>query len=168
MASTNGNTTAPSNGTVDPRLVRLREAMGKADGGKGVSAYIIPTEDPHMSEYPPDTFKRREYISRWVQLLGGWLGQGVSEGVSGVDGCCSQMAGCLSSVRCTLFCGQCSMQQDSMRVHTWPGLKECPILPPHTHPHQPKQLHRLSRHSAGHHGQGAAVDRWALLPAGRD
>lgn len=79
MASTNGNTAAPSNGTVDPRLVRLREAMGKADGGKGVSAYIIPTEDPHMSEYPPDTFKRREYISRWVQLLGGWLVGSVRE-----------------------------------------------------------------------------------------
>lgn len=71
MASTNGNAAtaaaaaAPSNGsTADPRLVKLREAMSKADGGKGVSAYIIPTEDPHMSEYPPDTFKRREYISR--------------------------------------------------------------------------------------------------------
>lgn len=71
MASTNGNAAtaaadgAPSNGsTADPRLVKLREAMSKADGGKGVTAYIIPTEDPHMSEYPPDTFKRREYISR--------------------------------------------------------------------------------------------------------
>jgi Xaa-Pro aminopeptidase len=75
MASTNGNTAAaaPSNGSVDPRLVRLREAMGKADGGKGVSAYIIPTEDPHMSEYPPDTLKRREYISRWVGAAAGWL-----------------------------------------------------------------------------------------------
>jgi hypothetical protein len=38
----------------------------QADGGKGVAAYIVPTEDPHMSEYPPDTFKRREYISGWV------------------------------------------------------------------------------------------------------
>jgi len=70
MASTNGNTAAAaadaSNGgsSVDPRLVRLRAAMARADGGKGVSAYIIPTEDPHMSEYPPDTFKRREYLTR--------------------------------------------------------------------------------------------------------
>lgn len=72
MASTNGNTAAaaPSNGSVDARLVRLREAMGKADGGKGVSAYIIPTEDPHMSEYPPDTFKRREYISSFTGSAG--------------------------------------------------------------------------------------------------
>jgi Xaa-Pro aminopeptidase len=50
----------------DPRLARLREAMVKADGGKGVAAYIVPTEDPHMSEYPPDPFKRREYISRYA------------------------------------------------------------------------------------------------------
>lgn len=72
MASTNGNAATaakagPSNGSgaaVDPRLVRLRAAMSSAAGGKGVAAYIVPTEDPHMSEYPPDTFKRREYISR--------------------------------------------------------------------------------------------------------
>lgn len=74
MATTNGNT-APATGgdappaaattaIVDPRLVRLRAAMAAADGGKGVSAYLVPTEDPHMSEYPPETFKRREYISR--------------------------------------------------------------------------------------------------------
>ncbi len=44
----------------------------QADGGKGVSAYIVPTEDPHMSEYPPDTFKRREYISGWVAVCVIW------------------------------------------------------------------------------------------------
>ena len=45
----------------DPRLAKLRELMAKADGGKGVAAYIVPTEDPHMSEYPPDHFKRLGY-----------------------------------------------------------------------------------------------------------
>lgn len=45
----------------------------QADGGKGVAAYIVPTEDPHMSEYPPDTFKRREYISGWVTQLWVWF-----------------------------------------------------------------------------------------------
>lgn len=76
MASTNGNTAAAaadaSNGgsSVDPRLVRLRAAMARADGGKGVSAYIIPTEDPHMSEYPPDTFKRREYLTSFTGSAG--------------------------------------------------------------------------------------------------
>lgn len=74
MASTNGNAAAaaPSNGSDggDPRLARLRAAMSRADGGKGVTAYIIPTEDPHMSEYPPDTFKRREYISNFTGSAG--------------------------------------------------------------------------------------------------
>lgn len=37
-----------------------------ADGGKGVHAYLVPTEDPHMSEYSPDCFKRREWVSRCV------------------------------------------------------------------------------------------------------
>jgi len=32
----------------DPRLSALRAAMAAADGGAGVDAYIIPTEDPHM------------------------------------------------------------------------------------------------------------------------
>jgi len=27
---------------------QLRKEMAAADGGRGVSAYIIPTEDPHM------------------------------------------------------------------------------------------------------------------------
>lgn len=39
---TNGS--APS----DPKLAALREAMAAADGGAGVHAYIIPSEDPHM------------------------------------------------------------------------------------------------------------------------
>lgn len=55
---------SPPAGGGDPRLVALRKLMASADGGRGVAAYIIPTEDPHMSEYPPDTFKRREFITR--------------------------------------------------------------------------------------------------------
>jgi hypothetical protein len=34
----------------DAKLARLRQLMVAADGGKGVAAYIVPTEDPHMSE----------------------------------------------------------------------------------------------------------------------
>lgn len=30
------------------KVEQLRKEMAVADGGKGVSAYIIPTEDPHM------------------------------------------------------------------------------------------------------------------------
>ena len=32
----------------DERLTLLRKEMEKADGGKGVDAYIVPTEDAHM------------------------------------------------------------------------------------------------------------------------
>jgi Xaa-Pro aminopeptidase len=62
-----GGSNGSSNGAAaarDSKLVKLRAAMSKADGGKGVTAYIIPTEDPHMSEYPPDSFKRREYLTK--------------------------------------------------------------------------------------------------------
>ncbi len=45
MAGTNGtNGSAPS----DPKLAALREAMAAANGGSGVHAYIVPSEDPHM------------------------------------------------------------------------------------------------------------------------
>eukprot|EP00879_Flechtneria_rotunda_P015989 GHRR01016722.1.p1 GENE.GHRR01016722.1~~GHRR01016722.1.p1 ORF type:complete len:698 (+),score=235.84 GHRR01016722.1:303-2396(+) len=54
----------------DPRLTKLRELMAKADGGKGVAAYIVPTEDPHMSEYPPDHFRRREYLTSFTGSAG--------------------------------------------------------------------------------------------------
>ena len=39
----------PGNGSfADSKLDQLRKEMAKADQGKGVQAYIIPTEDPHM------------------------------------------------------------------------------------------------------------------------
>lgn len=128
-AASGANGAASSNGAGrDERVARLREAMARADGGKGVQvhprararlclpsfvssttsvcmgglrpadaavdvqvrtrtpdeprlaatctftprpplhpqAYIVPSDDAHMSEYPPDRFKRREWMSRWV------------------------------------------------------------------------------------------------------
>ena len=32
----------------DKKLVELRKSLASAEGGAGVDAYIIPTEDPHM------------------------------------------------------------------------------------------------------------------------
>ena len=49
---------------VDERLAAVRRAMAAVDGGKGVHAFIVPTEDPHMSEYAPDCFMRRHFVSR--------------------------------------------------------------------------------------------------------
>eukprot|EP00195_Chlamydomonas_chlamydogama_P009509 CAMPEP_0202892282 /NCGR_PEP_ID=MMETSP1392-20130828/2027_1 /ASSEMBLY_ACC=CAM_ASM_000868 /TAXON_ID=225041 /ORGANISM="Chlamydomonas chlamydogama, Strain SAG 11-48b" /LENGTH=683 /DNA_ID=CAMNT_0049576179 /DNA_START=304 /DNA_END=2355 /DNA_ORIENTATION=- len=54
----------------DERLSALRAAMSHADGGQGVHAYIVPTEDPHMSEYIADCFKRREYLSKFTGSAG--------------------------------------------------------------------------------------------------
>jgi hypothetical protein len=127
-AGTNG-TAQDGHSAAAERLAKLREAMVRADGGRGVQvgcaaparplrpsppspnhdhplqtraprpsrpqwfelvpgptppthtkhhanapltpqAYIVPSEDPHMSEYPPDRFKRREFISRRAPLLG--------------------------------------------------------------------------------------------------
>ncbi len=45
--------------TINKRLSLLREQMKKC----GVSASIIPTSDPHLSEYIQDCFKFREYFS---------------------------------------------------------------------------------------------------------
>eukprot|EP00894_Picocystis_sp_ML_P001180 jgi/Pico_ML_1/51697/g267.t1 len=46
---------------MDPqaKLEALRAAMDEAK----VDAYVVPTEDPHMSEYAPDCMARRAFIS---------------------------------------------------------------------------------------------------------
>jgi Xaa-Pro aminopeptidase len=54
----------------DENINKLREVMRAADSGRGVHAYIVPTEDPHMSEYAPDCFKRREFISKFTGSAG--------------------------------------------------------------------------------------------------
>ena len=48
----------------DERLADVRRHMASVDGNLGVSAFIVPTEDPHMSEYSPSCFTRRQFISR--------------------------------------------------------------------------------------------------------
>ncbi|KAA6418050.1 MAG: putative Xaa-Pro aminopeptidase P-like [Trebouxia sp. A1-2] len=52
------------------KVEQLRKEMAVADGGKGVSAYIIPTEDPHMSEYAPSCDERRHFISGFTGSAG--------------------------------------------------------------------------------------------------
>lgn len=44
---------------ISERIIALREEMAK----QNIDAYIIPTSDPHMSEYPADCWKYREWIS---------------------------------------------------------------------------------------------------------
>jgi Xaa-Pro aminopeptidase len=61
--STMDSPAAPPATAVDPKLVRLRKLMAAADGGQPIHAFIIPSEDPHMSEYAPECDARRAYIS---------------------------------------------------------------------------------------------------------
>lgn len=44
---------------ISERIASLREAMKE----KNIDAYIIPSSDPHLSEYPADRWKSREWIS---------------------------------------------------------------------------------------------------------
>lgn len=37
---------------------------------RALSAYIIPTDDPHLCEMPPDAFRRRDYISGFTGSAG--------------------------------------------------------------------------------------------------
>jgi Xaa-Pro aminopeptidase len=59
------------------KLSRLRDLMNSL----GVDAYVVPTDDPHLSEYVSNAFARREYISGFqgsagtalVTSTGAWL-----------------------------------------------------------------------------------------------
>lgn len=56
------------NTEIQERLAKLRSLM-KA---KGISAYLINGSDPHMSEYVPERWQSREYISSFSGSYG-WL-----------------------------------------------------------------------------------------------
>ena len=51
---------------ISERIAALREAMKQHK----IDAYIIPTSDPHMSEYPADCWKYREWISGFTGSAG--------------------------------------------------------------------------------------------------
>ncbi|CAI6003806.1 unnamed protein product [Closterium sp. NIES-65] len=55
---------------LEKRLHRLREEMAEVDGGKGVDAFIIPSEAPHQSEYMAPCFERRTFISGFTGSAG--------------------------------------------------------------------------------------------------
>lgn len=51
---------------INERLEKLRELMAE----KGIDAYIIPTSDPHLSEYLSDHWKARVWISGFTGSAG--------------------------------------------------------------------------------------------------
>ncbi|MFN8897926.1 MAG: aminopeptidase P family N-terminal domain-containing protein, partial [Pseudomonadota bacterium] len=48
------------------RLVRLREALASA----GVHALLVPSADPHLSEYLPGHWQGREWLSGFTGSMG--------------------------------------------------------------------------------------------------
>lgn len=52
--------------TIAERIALLRESMKQ----ENIQAYIIPSSDPHLSEYPADCWKAREWISGFTGSAG--------------------------------------------------------------------------------------------------
>ncbi len=55
-----------SRDAVAARLARLREAMTR----EGLAAYIVPSSDPHLSEYPPARWEGRQWLSGFTGSAG--------------------------------------------------------------------------------------------------
>lgn len=51
---------------IEERIRQLRERMSARD----IEAYIVPTADPHQSEYVPDYYKTREFLSGFTGSAG--------------------------------------------------------------------------------------------------
>ena len=62
-------------------FMKLREQMKN----QKVSYYLVPSEDPHQSEYVDDHFKCRQYISGFTGSAGTFLA-GCEEGWLWTDG----------------------------------------------------------------------------------
>ena len=62
-------------------FMKLREQMEN----QKVSYYLVPSEDPHQSEYVDDYFKCRQYISGFTGSAGTFLA-GCEEGWLWTDG----------------------------------------------------------------------------------
>ena len=52
--------------TVPERIAALRAAMKEA----GVDGFLIPSSDPHMSEYLPDCYQARSWFSGFNGSVG--------------------------------------------------------------------------------------------------
>ena len=52
--------------TVPERIAALRAAMKEA----GVNGFLIPSSDPHMSEYLPDSYQARSWFSGFNGSVG--------------------------------------------------------------------------------------------------
>ncbi|KAL6771533.1 hypothetical protein ACKKBG_A26750 [Auxenochlorella protothecoides x Auxenochlorella symbiontica] len=69
-APTRQRSMVASNESTSPKLDELRTLLSKAQDGEGVAAFIIPTEDAHMGEYPPDCDARRVFVTGFTGSAG--------------------------------------------------------------------------------------------------
>ena len=51
---------------INERINELRQLMKK----RQIDAYVVPTSDPHQSEYLADFYKTREYITGFTGSAG--------------------------------------------------------------------------------------------------
>lgn len=65
-SNANAKLCTSSNSTRSKDLHAVREQLNK----QGIDALIVPTDDPHMSEYTADCFGRREFISGFTGSAG--------------------------------------------------------------------------------------------------
>lgn len=74
IASTDADT---SQSHTDAKLNALRSKLQELD----LDIYLVPTDDPHLSEYVPDAYKRRQFLTGFqgsagtavVSQSGAWL-----------------------------------------------------------------------------------------------
>lgn len=66
MSISTGVSAATSTTTCSDKLKGLRELMKES----AIDVFVVPTDDPHMSEYTADYFNRREFISGFTGSAG--------------------------------------------------------------------------------------------------
>ena len=57
---------ASATGGGDPRLASFRKVMAE----HGLDAFLVPSDDPHLSEYVAPHFRRREFVSGFTGSAG--------------------------------------------------------------------------------------------------
>lgn len=62
----------PTTATCDPRVARL-EQLRAAMASHGVDAFIVPSSDPHLSEYLPERWQGREWLSGFTGSVGTFI-----------------------------------------------------------------------------------------------
>ena len=59
VSSTPPHPEVKMNDITDPKLEALRVSLIE----KNVDVYLVPSDDPHLSEYTPDAYKRRAFLT---------------------------------------------------------------------------------------------------------